>query len=46
MAALDPDDLQEYREEVEPFVGPLSSLVIAGETNNGVTRVSIALTIE
>ena len=46
VAALDPDDLQRYREEVEPFVGPLGGLVIAGEAQEGVSRATIALTIE
>ena len=46
VAALDPADQTEYQEQVEPFVGPLRALLAAAETQNGVSRFSILLTID
>ena len=44
--ALAPDDLQEYRKEVEPFIGPLAALLLGGVTLEGLSRVTITLTIK
>ena len=44
--ALDADDLQEYREDVEPFIGPLAVFLLGGETSEDVSRVIITVTIE
>ena len=44
--ALDADDLQEYREDVEPFIGPLAVFLLGGETSEDVSRVIITVNIE
>ena len=48
VAALDPDDRRGYEEEVEPFVGPLKALLLAGvsEFEEGLSLFSLILTIE
>ena len=43
---LDTGDFREYRREVEPFVEPLSSLMMAGDTQGDVGRFSVIVTID
>ena len=44
--ALEAEELEEYREEVEPFVGPLEAFLLGGESSGDVGRVTITVTIE
>jgi hypothetical protein len=43
--SLDEDDLREYREDVEPFIGPLGVLLLGGEAQESVSSVTITLTL-
>ena len=45
-AALDEDGRREYQENVEPFVGPLRALLMAGDTQEELSRFYVILTIE
>ena len=44
--AMDPDDLSQYRTEVEPFVGPLRAAFLTGMIDKDVRRVSLVVTAE
>ncbi len=44
--ALEPEERSVYRDSVEPFLQPLRALLIAGDTQPGLSRSSITLTIE
>ena len=46
VAAIDPVDRSEYQESVDPFVGPLSSLLMTVDTQDDVSRFYIVLSIE
>ena len=46
VAALDQDARQDYREKVEPFVGPMRALLMAGDTQQELSRFYVILSIE
>ena len=46
VSTLDQDERQYYQDEVDPFAGPLKTLVMAGDSRNGVSRFSVVLTVE
>ena len=43
---LDPDDREQFREEVEPFVGPLRALLATSDLREGISTFTLILTIE
>ena len=43
---LDPDQRSRYRQDVEPFVGPLLSFMLAGDVKDGRAYLRILLTVE
>ena len=46
VAALDPEDRRRYKENVEPFTQPLRALLAASDTQKGVSRSSMVITVD